>query len=454
MKYIATLFIILLFSISGYSQLQSQIIDKVIAKVGSEYILLSDVEKQLAYLKTTQKDVDETYKCDVLENIIASKIMVVQAKLDSIEVPDSEVEAQLGYRIDNILSQMGNSEEFFQEYYGQSVNEVKEWMREDLKNQILAERMQGKIINEVNIRPQEVVDFFNSIPVDSLPLLNAEVELAEIIIKPEANERVKDEAYEFLLDLRKQIVNDSADFAALAKKHSDDFGSGTQGGDLGWQKRGGFVPEFEAAAYNLENGEISEVVESPFGYHLIQLLERRGNTIHSRHILIKPEVSASDEERTAAFLDSIRILIEADSMSFADAVKKHSDKNAESYNNSGRMTNPANGTTFYSTNDLPPEIYFAIEELEIGQISAPIEFQDRTGETQYRIVQLQSKTRPHIANLKEDYNRLRTFAIESKKNEYFNDWIESKLYTTYMVVDPMFQDCPNISSWTKKSASN
>ncbi len=447
MKRILLLLAICALSYSANAQLQTMVIDKIVAKVGSEHILLSDVEKQYSYVKQSQPTIDDTYKCDVLENIIAQKIMVHQAKLDSIEVSDQEVEAQLDFRIENILQQMGNNVEFFEEYYGQTVNEVKEWMRGDLRSQILSERMQSQIINEVNIRPEEVVEFFESIPKDSLPLLNAEVELAEIVVKPEASQSSQDRSYELLLDLRRQIVNDSADFAELAIKYSDDPSSGAKGGELGWTKRGQFVPEFEAAAYTMENGEISEIVESQYGYHLIQLNERRGNTINSRHILITPEVTSDDIEKTRAFLDSIANLIEVDSITFTAAVKKFSDKNVESYSNNGRMTNPANRTTFYSTSDLPPEIYFGIEGLEVGNVSAPLEYQDRTGEQMFRIVQLQSQSRPHIANLKEDYSRLRQFAIESKKNQYFNEWILSKLNTTYMEVDSKYQTCPNISEW-------
>ncbi|GLR16904.1 peptidylprolyl isomerase [Portibacter lacus] len=447
MKYFIGVFTLLLFVTSANAQLKGKVIDKVVAKVGSEYILLSDVEKQFSYLKQSQPSSPPESKCEVIESIIAQKIMVNQAKLDSIEVGDDEVEAQLEFRIENILGQMGNNEEFFVEYYGQTVNEVKEWMREDLKNQLLSERMQAQIINEVIIRPEEVVAFYENIPKDSIPLLNAEVELAEIVIKPEASDSSKDLSYKRLLDIRNQIVNDSADFAALAKQFSDDLGSGSKGGDLGWTKRGSFVSEFEAVAYNLERDEISELVESEFGYHLIQLLDRRGNLIKTRHILITPEVTDSDIERTKQFLDSLSLAITADSISFQAAVKKYSNKKIESYNNNGRMTNPQTNTTFYSTNELPPEIYFGIEELEVNEVSAPIEYQDRKGDPMFRIVQVQSKTKPHIANLKQDYSRLQKFAIESKKNEYFNDWIVSKLNNTYMEIDDLYSGCDNIQNW-------
>jgi len=448
MRVITAIAFFLAATITCQAQLKSMVIDKVVAKVGSEYVLLSDVEKQFSYLKQSNPAATTPdSKCQVLESIIAQKIMVNQAKLDSIEVGDDEVEAQLEFRIENILTQMGNNSEFFEEYYGQTVDEVKEWMREDLRSQILAERMQAQIINSVNIRPEEVRDFYESIPKDSIPLLNAEVELAEIVIKPDASQASKDASYERLLELRQSIVSDSADFAELALQYSDDLGSGSKGGDLGWTKRGSFVPEFEAVAYNLEKDEISEIVESEFGYHLIQLLDRRGNLIKTRHILITPEVTDEDIERTKKFLDSIGNLVALDSMGFGAAVKQHSNEQVESYNNNGRMTNPQTNTTFYGTNELPPEIYFAIEELEVGDISAPIEFQDRRGDAMFRIVLLESQTKPHIANLKQDYSRLKKFAIESKKNEYFNEWIVSKLASTYMVIDEGYNSCENVSSW-------
>lgn len=426
---------------------ESLIIDKVIAKVGGEFILLSDVEGQYSYIKQNNPEVGEEAKCQILEGIIAQKLMVYQAKLDSLNVTDAEIESQLDYRFQNVLQQMNGDEDFFKEYYGASVEEMKNRMRDDQKEQILAERMQRGLITDVKITPAEVKTFYESIPLDSLPLLNAEVEVGELILKPKVNEQERMKSINLAKDLRKRILEDGEDFAELAKKYSQDPGSGAKGGDLGFAKRGTFVPEFEATAYLLEKNEISEPIETNFGTHIIQLIERRGNLIHCRHILIRPEITPADLEKTKNLIDSIKILVQSDSLSFEAAVKKYGFEEAQSYHNNGRLKNPATGNNFFETADLTPEIYFATEELEVGQISESIEFSSPTGETMYRIVQLQSKTRPHRASLKEDYSRIQNFAKESKKNIYLSEWLAKKYKETYITVDPLYGSCPALADW-------
>ena len=444
------LFCLSILSVGVFAQ-APRLIDKVIAQVGSELILLSDVENEFNYMSSARNVSDESVKCMILEQIMASKILVTQAKLDSIEASDEEVEAQLGARMDQILRQMGGDESLFQEYYGKSVLEMKNIYREDIRSKILTEKMQGELLAKIQITPSEVIEFFTSIPTDSLPYFNSEVEIGEILYKPRVNDDEKARARERLEGIKIQIEETGAEFGELAKKYSDDFGSGRQGGDLGWQKRGTFVPEFEAAAYSLKQGELSDLIETEFGFHLIQLLERRGNTIHARHILIKPEITAGDIEKARNELDSIRALIVRDSMDFTRAVKKFSDKNTSSYHNNGRLTNPVNQSTFFETKDLSPEIYFAIEDLSVGDVSEVIETTGPTGETQFQLVQLISKTRPHRASLQEDYSRIQEYAKESKKNEYINRWLEEKILSNYIFIDAgMLEQCPSLTKWAKK----
>lgn len=446
--------IIIVFVLMAFVQLNAQekkLIDKVVAQVGSELILLSDVENEYNYMANVQKVEDENIKCMLLEQIMASKILVTQAKLDSLEATDPEVEAQLDARMDQILRQMGGDEQLFEDYYGKTVAEMKNIYRDDIKSKILTEKMQAQLISNIQITPSEVVEFFNSIPADSLPYFNSEVEVGEIILKPEVNATEKRKAREKLEGIRQQIIEENADFAALAKKHSDDYGSGRQGGDLGWQKRGTFVPEFEAAAYSLKKGEYSEIVETEFGYHFIQLMERRGNTIKSRHILVKPDITDEDIERAREKLDSIRSLIVDDSLDFTRAVKMFSDENVPSYHNNGRMTNPVTQSTFFETKDLSPEVYFAIEDLNVGDLSEVLEITGPTGETMFQLIKLISKTRPHKASLKEDYSKIQNYAKESKKNEFINKWLTSKIKETYFFIDPSYQAmCPNFEKWTNE----
>ncbi|RMF31311.1 MAG: peptidylprolyl isomerase [Bacteroidetes bacterium] len=446
-----TLLPVLFLLLSGTLCAQQEIIDKVVANVGGEILLLSEVEEQFALMSAQQGALPPEARCAIVDQLLAQKLLVNQAKLDSVEVSDEEVESQLNARIEQILAYMNGDVRQFEEYYGQTIGEVKEAFREDLRNQLLAERMRNQIMAEITVTPAEVKRFFQRIPKDSLPYFNSEVEIGEIVAKPQVNPEERRKAIEKLEELRRQILEEGADFAELASKFSDDFASARIGGDLGWTKRGKFVPEFEAAAYRLDEGEISEVVETQFGFHIIQLLERRGNTIHTRHILIKPEITDADLEKTRQYLDSVRTLILQDSITFSEAVKKFGYEEVQSYNNDGRMVNPATGNTFFEIADLEPDIFFTIDTMEVGEISQPFPFTTPGGETYFRIVQLQSRTDPHVANLEQDYSKIQRAAIEEKKSRYLNDWIAETVRNTYIRIDPMFASCPNLAKWQPDS---
>jgi len=427
---------------------QSSILDKVVTKVGGEFILLSDVENQYAYIVQSGQELKREDKCQILEGLIAQKIMVYQAKLDSVVVSDAEVEAQLDFRFESILRQMNGDEAFFQEYYGATIDEMKSRMRDDQTQQILAERMQGSLMNKVTITPEEVKDFYSNIPVDSLPYLNAEVEVGEILFEPKVNDEERQKSLTEINDILAQL-NEGADFAELAKKHSDDPGSAQNGGDLGFAKRGIFAPEFEAVAFQLDEMEISDPVESQFGFHIIQGLKRRGNYVKTRHILVKPEITYDDIDLARQLADSVRTLILNDSITFEYAVKKYSLEEAPSYSNNGKLKNQAKGNNFFETGELTPEVFFAIENQEVGGISEPLEMLMPTGETFYRLIQLQSRTRPHVASLDKDYDRIQKFAKESKRNEYLSTWLEKKYADTFIRVDKVYDFCPNLDKWVE-----
>lgn len=425
---------------------QRTIIDKIVATIGGEFVLLSEVEEQFSLMEAQQGVLPEDARCNILDNAILTKLLLNQAKLDSVIVADGEVEEQLNARIDRILTYMNNDIQQFEEYYGQTIGEVKEQFREDLKNQILTERMRAEIINNVTVTPSEVRNFFNQIPKDSLPYFSSEVEVGEIVYKPKVNPEERQKSIDKLKNIREQIVSGEATFEELAARFGDD-GTARVGGDLGWSKRGNFVPDFEAAAYKLEKDEISPVVETEFGFHIIQMLERRGNSIHVRHILVKPEITDNDLVLARNYLDSIRTLIVSDSMNFSIAVKRFSNEEVQSYNNDGRMVNPGTGNTFFEVGDLDADIYFTIDTMDVDDISAPFEFAGPTGETFYRVVVLQSRTKPHLANLQQDYSKIQQAAIQAKKNEYVSDWVLEKADATYIDIDQLYQGCPVIQKW-------
>lgn len=443
MRYILGFSFLLLFTIRSFGQGDKAVIDQLVATVGGEIILLSEVQEQLSYARQQQPNLTQDYNCVVLQNLIVQKLLVNQAKLDSIEVKDEEVESQIDARIERLMSYFNQDEKAIVEFYGMGLNDIKEQTRSDMRSQLLAERMQGKITEKATITPVEVQHFYARIPKDSLPYFNAEVEIREIVYKPPVNGEEKEKARAKVDELRTRIVG-GEDFAGLAKKYSDDPGSGAQGGDLGWQKRGTFVPAFEAMAYNLEKGQLSSVVETEFGFHIMELLERRGNLIHLRHLLVKPEITSKDIEWADQKMDSVRRVLLDKKITFSEAVKAFGDKNIQSFHNDGRVTNPRSGNTFFEVADLETDVYFAIEGLKEGDISEPFEYRSQDGSRMFRLVLLQSRTKPHKANLKQDYGKIQTAALEQKKSEYTERWITEKLGVTHFSVSDLFGKCPNL----------
>ena len=429
---------------------QKLVLDRVIAKLGGEVTLYSDIEAKLALMKEQRGSIPPDANCMLLESEMVTNLLINQAVLDSVVVSDDEVETQMNARMEQILSMMNNDLDLFQEVYGQTVAQMKNQVRDDMRKKLLAQRMQQTVMASVDVTPSEVIEFFNQIPVDSLPYFNSEVEIAEIVYFPVVNAEEKQKALDKIQNVQNLIAEGSS-FEELAQTYSDDYGSARDGGNLGFNSRGTFVPEFEAAAYKLENGEISEIVESQFGFHIIKMLERRGNSINTQHILVKPRMTDADIELGVAYMDSIRQLIMADSMTFQEAVKKFSDDRMQSYSNGGRMVNTKTGDTFFEMADVDSEIFFAIDSVEVGGMTNPIEFKSQTGEPILRLVQLQSRSTPHRASLEQDYSKIQAAAKDSKKNEAFNDWIDSKIKNTFIQVTPTYLQCPNIQKWIETS---
>ncbi len=442
-----TLLAALFISISGMSVTAQDtlILDKIVAKIGGEVIFHSDVEEQMAIMRDRKQNPGTTERCLVLESLMAQGMLVHYARIDSVEVTDDEVNAEIDKRMDQILSMMNNDRKMFQEFYGQTVSEMREQVKDDMTRKLLGDRMQQQIITSVEVTPSEVTAYFNAIPKDSLPYFNAEVELAEIVIYPTVNKEEREKAVAKIEGIKKQLA-EGADFAELARKYSDD-GSGRTGGNLGWTSRGSFVPEFEAAAFQLENNEVSDVVETEFGFHIIQVLNRRGNSIETRHILVRPRITDPDLAITRHKLDSIKNLVEIDSMTFAEAVRKFGDKRMQSFSNNGRIINPKSANTFFETGDVDSEIFFSIDTLQIGEITPPIEFRGPQGDAYYKIVQLQGRTAPHQASLAQDYSRIQEAARDSKRNIAFSTWIEKRVGDTYIVIDPAYSQCPDYDRW-------
>ncbi len=415
------------------------LIDKVVAQVDDKIILKSEIET--FYLQELQnREVPADFRCTILQELITQKIMLIQAAKDSVIVTEDEVDATLDNRIRYFQSMFGSAEKM-EEFYGKSTQEIKEEFRDDIYNLLLIQKMQGTVFGDITVSPSEVREFYNSIDPDSLPLVNAEVELAQIVIVPKPNAEQKQIAKKKAEDLRARIIA-GEDFCALADIYSGDK---TPCGDLGCSTRETFVTEFSAAAFKLKPGEISEVVETEFGYHIIKMESRQGDKACLKHILIIPPVTTMNLTNANKQLDSVRAQIIAGKIKFCSAAAKYSDDN-ETSATCGDMVNPQTGSATYEISELSPDDYYAIENLIPGEISQVIPFTTADGKKAVRIVMLKSQTVPHQMNLKDDYARLQAYALNQKQTDIISKWVEEKVKKVYLDIDPTYGDCENINA--------
>lgn len=427
-----------------------QLIDKVLAIVDDKIILYSDIENQINLMVKELND-DEISRCYLMEQMIVNKILTSQAMRDSnIVVSDDEVNGELDRKINYYIGMLG-SKERFEEYYNKPVEQIVEDFRDDVKDQMFAQRMRSKVLENLSVSPTEVRDFFNKIPQDSLPYYDTEFEVSQIVIKVKVSAEQQQAALDKILDIKKRVA-EGEDFSLLATLYSEDPGSAAEGGELGLVPRGTFVPEFEAAAFKLANGEVSEVVKTMFGYHLIKMNERLGDQINVSHILIKPATSGKDAQLAKQKIDSISKAINDSTLTFFSAVKLYSDDEV-SKNNGGSIINPETGSTVMEPNEMDPTLYKMIDELEVGKLSEPGLFQTQDGLIAYRIVKVDSKVPPHVANIKQDYSKIQQAAKNQKEVELLSEWVKKRAKRSYVYISPDYANCVNLESWmtdTKK----
>lgn len=433
--------ILLLFASSVFAQDDVVPVDKIIAKVDNNIILLSEVEagyQQMLANGQYPKD-KKSAKCDILKGLIVNKIMYAKAQIDSIDVDDARVSDELERRMQYFILQAG-SQEKLEKTLGSSVNDLRDDLRDQVKEQMTVQTMQQQIIADVTITPKQVKKYFESIPKDSIPFLSAEVKVGQIVREPQVSESEKEKAKQQLIDIKKRI-EDGEDFGVLAKQYSQDYGSARKGGDLGWHGRGELVPEFEEIALTVEPNEIADPVESDFGYHLIQLLERRGGRFRARHILIRPKSNYQDVKDAVVFLDSIRTLIaESDTLGFEKAVNLYSD-DQPTRANAGYFKNNLTGSSYMATDELDPVVFFAIDTMKVGNTSKPLKYRTEDGQDAVRIIYYSGYKPPHYANLKDDYQKLQQATLNSQKNEILEEWIKSAKNDVFIEIDPDFKDC-------------
>lgn len=422
---------------------QPFIADKIVAVVGKQTILYSDVEEQYQQMRAQGEKIE---KCQIFEDLLAQKLLVTQAAIDSLEVSPAEVELELEQRITYFINQIGTEEKLV-EYFGKSVLEIKEDMRDAVYDQSLTRKMQGEIVKDLTITPSEVKDFYKDLNPDSIPYIDSEIQLSQIVLYPESNEESVLDVREKLLRLRQRVLNGES-FNTMAVLYSEGP-SAPRGGDIGWAARSDLDPAYSKAAFALKKGQVSKIVESSFGFHLIQLIDKTDDRIHTRHILMKSKISFEAKNKAKGRLDTIARNIRLDSISFERAAMFYS-MDEDSRLNGGVRVNPQTLDTRFKVDEFSTSEYYIIRRLQVGEISAPFESTDDKGKSVYKIVQIKSKTEPHKANLKQDYHLLKNAALQAKQATILDDWIEEKASDNYIRIEEPFKDCTfRINSWKR-----
>lgn len=436
-------------SATSYAQTS---LDKIVGVVGNNRIILkSDIEVQAANAKMQDPELDDNIDCDILEQMILQKLLVEQAARDSVEISDEEVDAALDNRVRYFIMQYGSKEKL-EEMSGKTVYQLKDENRELTKEMMLSERMQSQILEPVKVTPVEVQRFYETIPADSLPFFPATVELGQIVIDPAVSPELDTYARRKIEKIRKEIVEDGASFEIKAGIESNDPGTRDDGGLMkGISRKGGqLVTEFVVAAFKLQNGEVSPVIRTRFGYHIIQMVNRKGDEADVRHILITPERTSADFEVSLKKLDSVRTDLVQGKITFEQAVGKYSTDEMSS--RTGGMVVDQQGGSSLQVEDLDPTLALMIDTLKPGSYSKPHMFSDMRGERSCRIVYMKSITDPHKANLKQDYSQIQFAALQKKKGEHMQKWISGKAPTYYIKIDDEYSSCPNLQVYLDDSS--
>lgn len=428
-------------------------IDKVLAVVGDNTILLSDVESQYQQMlnQNQGQPLPDDTRCNIFDNLLLERLFLSQALLDSVTTSPEEVEAELDRRIKYFISIFGSKEKL-EEYYGKSVLELKDDFKDDIEKQLLADKMKGKAFTGLKVTPAEVKEFFDRIPADSVPYFNSELELGQIIMFPKVNQYSKDYALKKIQGIRESIIK-GGDFSVQAMINSQDDGSARDGGSLGMVERGEMVPEFESVIFKLKEGEVSDVFESPFGFHIAVVDEIRGEKRKVRHILVKAQTTPSDLTAVADRMDSILHELRVDSLSWREAVNAFSE-DEQSKSIGGLMTNPKTGTTYFEKPDIDGTLILSLDRLKVGEYSDVLAYntQDRTGEMKkgYRIVWLKTETKPHKANLEQDYSKIQGAAKGEKQQKALEQWIKLHRSKNFVRIDDAMKNCGQIDKWLVK----
>ena len=419
---------------------QDNIIDQVVWVVGDEAILKSEVEEERLAALSERRDIDGAPYCVIPEQLAIQKLFLNQAEIDSIEVDDSEIISRVDAQINFFIQQIG-SEEKVEEYFNKTMTQIREKLRQNVRDGLTAQRVQQEIVGEIKVTPAEVRNYFNSLPYDSIPYIPTNVEVQIITKEPTVPQVEIDAVKAKLREFTERVTSGETSFSTLALLYSEDPGSRVRGGELGFMGRGQLLPEFANVAFNLQDpNKVSKIVETEYGYHIIQLIEKRGDRINCRHILLRPHVPAEAIDSSLVGLDSIADNIRNNKYTFEQAALYISDDKDTRLNN-GLMPNPYDNTSKFQMQQLPQEIAKVVDGLNVGEISDPFTMLDDNGKEVCAIVKLKTKIEGHKATISEDYQRLKDLVTAKMGEEKLKEWIKEKLKTTYVRIDPEWRNC-------------
>jgi peptidyl-prolyl cis-trans isomerase SurA len=426
------------------------LVESIAAIVGNEVIYLSDLEGTIAEMKRSgDKTPMDQLRCNMFQEMLISKLFLDQARIDSINVTDDAVEGELNMRMNDAIRRAG-SEEALVKYFNKNIVEIRRDIKKTMLEQETVRQVQSKIAEKLTITPAELKKYFNSIPKDSIPVVPAKYEISIIQIDPPSNEENKALARQKLLDIRSQILAGKS-FNVLAVMYSEDTQSAKAGGEIGFLTRGELEKPYADAAFSLTKNNVSKIVESKFGFHIIQLIDRKGEMVNTRHILIKPQVLPEQAEKAISKLDSIANLIRKDSIKFEAAALRFS-THKDSKINGGKLVNanPSSRVSLFTLEELNTEMYVKVRDLKIGEISVPFRTTDENNNVVFRIVRLDNEIPAHTANLKDDYQELYNAALISERNKVFDKWIKKKIEITYLKISEEYKSCDFLhKGWLK-----
>lgn len=441
------------FCIASFAQTKKVVADKIIATVGDKIILRSDIENSIHDMQRQNIDVPANASCILLQQALALKALVLQAERDSLPVSDEDVDAEIDQKIRFFISQYG-SKQILEQIAGKSVFQLKEEYRPVFREQLLAKAERDKIVSDIRITPKEVEAYYNKIPKDSLHFYESTLEIGQIVMYPKPNRDLENYAIDQLKEYKKEVEDGSKKFEVLASLFTDDPGSKNNGGQYEINRNEKqWDPIFLAKAFSLKDGQISNVFKTKFGYHIIQMVSRRGDDATIRHILKVPQVSSIQVNETKEKLDSVRTMLVDGKMQFGEAVAKFSEDDNSKFTG-GLITGADGQTTFLPIDQLDKGVVLMLKDLKVGEYSQPTEFMDPSSQKKaVRIVEIIAKTEPHRENLKDDYDKISQRALEEKKNDALEEWFTKNLSKFYINVSSDYTSCPELSLWTKNNTT-